>query len=134
MKTTFFRADGGGVCVPRGGCSGKSHRHFRLEIGGDRSDPGGVRQRGLGSWNGAPLSPENQPTPEEDELSATLSFYVDRDHKNDLYVVVSNVFDTDFGFITGTAFEYVALTGLTFSLPLSGLWQTGTAPPSNYIR
>jgi hypothetical protein len=88
---------------------------------------------GLGSWNGAPLSPENQPTPEQDELSATLSFYVDRDHKNDLYVVVSNVFDTDFGFITGTAFEYVALTGLTFSLPLSGAHPTKNVEFSNGV-
>jgi hypothetical protein len=24
---------------------------------------------GLGSWNGAPLSPENQPTPEQDQLA-----------------------------------------------------------------
>ena len=75
---------------------------------------------GLGSWNGAPLSPENQPTPEQDQLSATLSFYVDRAHKNDLYVVVSNVFDTDFGFINGTPFQFVALTGITFSLPIRG--------------
>ena len=75
---------------------------------------------GLGTWNGAPLSPENQPTAEQDQLSATLSFYVDRAHKNDLYIVVSNVFDTDFGFIDGAPFQYIALTGLTFSLPIRG--------------
>jgi hypothetical protein len=45
---------------------------------------------------------------------------VDRAHKNDLYVVASNVFDTDFGFINGPAFEFVALTGITFSLPIRG--------------
>jgi hypothetical protein len=88
---------------------------------------------GLGSWNGAPLSPENQPTPEQDQLSATLSFYVDRAHKNDLYVVVSNVFDTDFGFITGTPFEFVALTGITFSLPIRGAHPTRNVELSNGI-
>jgi hypothetical protein len=30
---------------------------------------------GLSYWNGAPLSPTNQPTYEQDQLSATLSFY-----------------------------------------------------------
>jgi hypothetical protein len=88
---------------------------------------------GLGSWNGAPISLENQPTPEQDQLSATLSFYVDRAHKNDLYVVASNVFDTDFGFISGPAFEFVALTGLTFSLPLEGGHPTKNVEFSNGI-
>jgi hypothetical protein len=88
---------------------------------------------GLGSWNGAPLSPENQPTPEQDQLSATLSFYVDRAHKNDLYVVVSNVFDTDFGSIFGTPFQFVALTGITFSLPIRGAHPTNKLEFSNGI-
>jgi PEP-CTERM motif len=86
---------------------------------------------GLDSWNGAPLSPENQPTPEQDQLSATLSFYVDRAHKNDLYVVVSNVFDTDFGFINGTPFEFIALTGISFSLPIRGPHPTRNVEFSN---
>jgi hypothetical protein len=88
---------------------------------------------GLGSWNGAPLSPENQPTPEQDQLSATLSFYVDRAHKNDLYVVASNVFDTDFGFINGPAFEFVALTGITFSLPIRGVHPARNVEFSNGV-
>lgn len=73
---------------------------------------------GLGTWNGLPLSSSNQPSYEQDQLSATLSFYVDRAYKNDLYLVVSNVFDTDFGSIFGSPFEFVALTGFTFSLPI----------------
>ena len=71
---------------------------------------------GLDYWNGAPLSPTNQPTYDQDQLSATLSFYVDRAHANDLYIVVSNVYDTQFGYITGAPFNYVALTGIVFSL------------------
>jgi hypothetical protein len=86
---------------------------------------------GLGSWNGAPRSAGNQPSPEQDQLSATLSFYVDRAHKNDLYLVVSNVFDTNFGFITGSPFEYVALTGITFSLSIRGAHPTRNAEFSN---
>ena len=91
-----------------------------LKLVGIVQTQGEYDNAGLGSWNGAPLSPENQPTPEQDQLSATLSFYVDRAHKNDLYVVVSNVFDTDFGFINGTPFQFVALTGITFSVPIRG--------------
>jgi hypothetical protein len=34
--------------------------------------------------------------------------------------VASNVFDTDFGFINGTPFQYIAVTGITFSLPIRG--------------
>jgi hypothetical protein len=91
-----------------------------LKLVGIVQTQGEYDNAGLVSWNDAPLSPENQPTPEQDQLSATLSFYVDRAHKNDLYVVVSNVFDTDFGFIDGTPFEFVALTGVAFSLPIRG--------------
>jgi hypothetical protein len=70
---------------------------------------------GLGTWNGQPLSPSNQPTYEEDQLSATLSFYIDPKHKNDLYLTVGNVYDTQYGYISGPPFSYVALTGIDFS-------------------
>jgi hypothetical protein len=74
---------------------------------------------GLDYWDGAPLSPTNQPTFEQDQLSATLSFYVDPAQTNDLYLVVSNVLDTDYGYISGAPFAYVALTGIDFSLAIS---------------
>ncbi len=74
---------------------------------------------GLGDWNGSPLSPTNQPTYEQDQLSATLSFYIDPGQTNDLFLVVSNVLDTDYGYLEGPAFAFVALTGIDFSLPVS---------------
>jgi hypothetical protein len=75
---------------------------------------------GLSYWNGAPLSPSNQPTYSEDQLSATLSFYVDPKQRNDLFITVSNVYDTQFGYISGPPFDYVALTGLDLSVRLRG--------------
>jgi hypothetical protein len=70
---------------------------------------------GLGTWNGQPLSPSNQPSYEQDQLSATLSFYIDPKHENDLYLTVTNVYDTQYGSIYGSPFGYVALTGVDFS-------------------
>ena len=71
---------------------------------------------GLGTWNGQPLSPTNQPTIEQDQLSATWNFYVDPAATNTLYVVVSDVADTEFGYASGAAFSLPALTGFQFSL------------------
>src|SRR5271156_1928392 len=71
---------------------------------------------GLDYWNGQPLSATNQPTYEQDQLSATLSFYVDPAQTNDLFVTVSNVLDTDYDYIYGVPFAYTALTGFDFSL------------------
>jgi hypothetical protein len=73
---------------------------------------------GLDYWNGEPLSATNQPTYEQDQLSATLDFYVDPAQTNNLFVTVSNVFDTDYGYISGTPFTYTALTGFDFSLSI----------------
>jgi hypothetical protein len=46
---------------------------------------------------------------------------------------VSNVFDTDFGSIFGTPFQYVALTGITFSLPIRGAHPARNVEFSNGI-
>jgi hypothetical protein len=73
----------------------------------------------LGTWNGQPLSPTNQPTFDEDQLSADWSFYVDPASTNTLYILASNVLDTQYGFIFGSPFDLVALTGFEFSLPIS---------------
>src|SRR5579871_1892543 len=72
----------------------------------------------LGTWNGQPLSPTNHPSFEEDQLSATWTFFVDPAATNVLYVVASNVLDTDFGFLFGPGFDLVALTGFEFSLTI----------------
>lgn len=72
----------------------------------------------LATWNGQPLSPTNQPTPQQDQLSATWNFYVDPNATNDLYIVVSNVEDPEFGDIFGPPFYLTALTHFQFQLPL----------------
>jgi hypothetical protein len=71
---------------------------------------------GLGSWNGQPLSASNQPTAQQDQLSATWNFYVDPVATNTLYIIVGNVADTNYGWILGPPFNSVALTGFQFSL------------------
>ena len=69
----------------------------------------------LGLWNGQPHSPTNQPTVEQDQLSATWNFYVSPAAPSTLYIVASNVLDTDFGTIYGAPFNLTALTGFQFS-------------------
>lgn len=75
--------------------------------------------RDLGYWNGEPLSSTNHPTEEQDQLSATWNFYVNPKMPNELFLVVSDVLDTDFGYITGEPFDLVALTGVEFSFKTS---------------
>lgn len=75
---------------------------------------------GLATWNGQPLSPQNQPSAEQDQLSATWNFYVNPTANNQLFVSVGNVLDTDYGTIFGAPFIYVALTGFTFTLAPRG--------------
>jgi uncharacterized membrane protein YgcG len=72
----------------------------------------------LTTWNGQPLSSTNHPTFDEDQLSAIWDFYVDPAAPNTLYIVATNVYDTQFGFIFGAPFDLVALTGFEFSLPI----------------
>lgn len=71
---------------------------------------------GLDNWNGAPVSETNQPTFEQNQLSATWNFYVRPDERNVLYLQVTDVLDTTYGFISGAPFFSVALTGFDFSL------------------
>jgi hypothetical protein len=73
----------------------------------------------LNFWNDAPLSTTNQPTYAQDQLSADLNFYLDPAQRGELFVSVTNVFDTQYGVITGSPFDLVALTGFDFSLRLS---------------
>jgi len=70
-------------------------------------------------WNGEPLSPSNQPTYQQDQLSATWNFYIAPSAPNILYIIASNVQDTQYDYISGTPFELVALTGFSFSIPVS---------------
>lgn len=73
----------------------------------------------LGTWNGQPLSPTNHPTVDEDQLSANWKFYVDPNAKNELFLQVTNIADTTYGFIFGPPFSLVALTGFEFSMDVA---------------
>jgi hypothetical protein len=73
---------------------------------------------GLTSWNGLALSSTNQPTYEQDQLSATLNFYVDPLRTNELVITASNVYDTQYGYVSGPPFIYTALTGIDFSFSM----------------
>lgn len=91
---------------------------------------------GLTTWNGQPLSPTNRPSAFEDALTARWDFYVDPVERNQLYLVVSDVRDTNFGFINGPPFNLVALTGFEFSLGVDGAiaaFSTGHALPGQVL-
>jgi PEP-CTERM motif len=80
---------------------------------------GEYNNAGLEYWNGEPLSPSNQPTYQQDQLSATWNFYIPPSAPNILYIIVSDVQDTQYGYISGTPFNLTALTGFELSLPVS---------------
>jgi hypothetical protein len=65
-----------------------------------------------------PLPPTNYPPLYQDQLSAEWNFYVNYSAKNELFVVVSDVVDSHFGYIYGQPVSLVALTGFDFSLPI----------------
>jgi hypothetical protein len=71
---------------------------------------------GLTTWNGQPLTPENQPTLDENQLSADWNFYVDPAAPNQLFIEALNVQDTTHASLTGVPFDLVALTSFTFRL------------------
>jgi PEP-CTERM motif len=79
---------------------------------------GAYDNRGLDYWNGNPLSPTNHPSAYEDELSAQWNFYINPQATNQLFIVASDVADTNFGYISGEPFSLVALTGFEFALPV----------------
>jgi hypothetical protein len=84
---------------------------------------------GLGTWNGQPLSPTNHPSFEEDQLSADWNLYVLPAMRNVLFVEATNIHDTTYGFIFGTPFSLVALTGFELAVPEVG---GGYLVPSAY--
>jgi len=71
--------------------------------------------KGLGTWNGAPVTDANHPSDYENQLAATFSFFVKPESDQVLFVQVSHVQDTAYGFILGAPFASVALTGFSFS-------------------
>jgi hypothetical protein len=75
----------------------------------------------LSIWNGQPLSPTNHPSAFQDRLAATWTFYVDPASRNQLWIVASDIQDTNYGFINEPPFDLVALTGFSFSLTVHGL-------------
>jgi hypothetical protein len=70
---------------------------------------------GLVTWNGQPLSETNQPTLEENQLSADWNYYVDPDVPNELFIEATNIRDTTWAIVFGLPFELVALTRVEFS-------------------
>jgi hypothetical protein len=58
---------------------------------------GAYDNAGLDYYNGQPLSPTNYPSAYQDELSAQWNFYVNPSAKNELFIVASDVADSNFG-------------------------------------
>jgi hypothetical protein len=101
------------VCAP---ASGELLSVADLRLVATIQTRGQYDDAGLGTWNGQPLSSTNHPTVDQDQLSATWSYYVDPASRNVLDVVATEVLDTAYGFIFGSPFDLVALTGFTFTL------------------
>lgn len=80
----------------------------------------GLLPFGSWTWNGQPVSESNRPTDEQRAIETHWNFYVDPAQSNALFVQVEHVQDTRFGFITGSIFQDVALTGIEFELPTLG--------------
>jgi hypothetical protein len=72
---------------------------------------------GLNFWNGKPVSATNRPTDYERELSATINFFAKRKDHNILFLQVTDVTATHFGFALGTTFFNITQTGVRFTLP-----------------
>ena len=85
-------------------------------LGSYRSD-GLVDLGSIGTWNGKPISDTNKPNDYERQLAATLNFYSRRSDPNVLFLQVTDVVATHFGFAFGTAFTNITQTGVQFTLP-----------------
>ena len=55
----------------------------------------------IGTWNGRPVSDTNKPTDFQRELSATLNFFAKPTEANKLFLQVTDVVATHFGFAFG---------------------------------
>jgi len=85
-------------------------------LGSFRTD--GLIDLGLiGTWNGKPVSPTNRPTDYERQLAATINFFAKPKDHNILFLQVTDVTATHFGFAFGTAFFNITQTGVRFTLP-----------------
>lgn len=73
----------------------------------------------LSYYNGQPVSPANRPSAYEDALTSTWNFYVDPAAHNRLLVTATDVRDTNLGYLNGSPFDLVALTGFSFGLPVA---------------
>ena len=73
---------------------------------------------GLGTWNGQPVSPTNQPTADQALLAQQDNFFLGSGNfGNTLFVQVSNVITTQNSYWSGLAFLNVSQTGLQITLP-----------------
>jgi len=75
---------------------------------------------GLGTWNGQPVSPNNMPNDYELQLACTFNFYALAAQPNVLFVQVTGVVASNFGYASGSAFNNITLTGIQFTLPSQG--------------
>jgi hypothetical protein len=94
-------------------------------LGSYQSD-GLYNLNGLGTWNGQPIGPNNTPTDAQLELASTINFYTFPTDPNVLYVQVTGVVTTQFGYASGVAFDNITQTGIQFTLPSLGGGTLGT--------
>ena len=74
----------------------------------------------IGAWNGLPISDTNRPSDYERTLSATINFYADPTAENRLFLQVTDVVSTRFGFVVGPASANSALTGIHLDIKPKG--------------
>jgi hypothetical protein len=74
---------------------------------------------GIGTWDGAPLSPTNYPSDANRELEANINLFVSTTSPNDLFVQVQSVTTTVGAYWFGTAFDDVTQTGIQMIFPAS---------------
>lgn len=70
----------------------------------------------LGSWNGAPVTPDNQPSAYHRRLHASLDFFSDETDASQVFLRVSNVVSTQGAWWGGSAFINTLLTSIDLAL------------------
>ncbi len=70
----------------------------------------------LETWNGKPLTNDNQPTDKERLLEAVINLYIDLNNSNVLYIQITDVLTTPGVSWAGTVFDGMTLTGIRLNL------------------
>ncbi len=68
-------------------------------------------------YNGNPVGPDNMPSDYELQLACTFNFYALVAQPNVLFIQVTGVVSSNFGWVSGDALTEVTLTGIQFTLP-----------------